>query len=412
MYPTQNYPVYPNQMQQCNPYLQPQVNAVKIDIHNPQAYGGANSQGQMNPIAPAQTAQVGPYNYPYAPVYNMPAVSQYNPNVAYPQPFFNPPMPVNPPAIQPQQATASAQAQAVAQAPAQVATPPVVVQPAPVVVPQVVAPQTTTTSHATAQTTTTTAPQVVTTVPPVPVVPAPVAVVPAPVTQTVNVNPPAAVVDAAPATQATATAQATAQAPVAPVAPVAAQPQDMGVDVNGILTDLASTNPDAQTAAIQKIAEIAQTNPAAAKAFVNEQTFGQLASVINADTSNLQGPTEKQDPNVLSPLEKAEINKQFAVYTLAILQKVFRDAINIEMQKSNYPDIAINDLPYIKEGIVDNLKDNPNPTIREACLSALNYVGRPEDKDVLRVLYDVSAKHDASPDVRAVASEYLSKLPA
>ena len=53
MYPVQNYPVYPNQLQYPNPYMQPQVNAVKIDINNPQAYGGVNSHGQINPMAPA-----------------------------------------------------------------------------------------------------------------------------------------------------------------------------------------------------------------------------------------------------------------------------------------------------------------------------------------------------------------------
>ena len=64
------------------------------------------------------------------------------------------------------------------------------------------------------------------------------------------------------------------------------------------------------------------------------------------------------------------------------------------------------------EGIVNNLKDNPNPTIREACLSALNYVGRPEDKEVLKTLYDISAKHDSNPAVQTSAKDYLSKLPA
>ena len=67
------------------------------------------------------------------------------------------------------------------------------------------------------------------------------------------------------------------------------------------------------------------------------------------------------------------------------MQKNFREEINKEMKKNNLPDVAINDLPYIKE-VVNNLKDNPNPTIREACLSALNYVGRTEDKNVLQTL--------------------------
>lgn len=344
MYPTQNYPNYPNQAQYCNPYLQPQVNAVKIDINNPQAYGGANSQGQLNPIAPKP--QAGSYSYPAAPIYSMPTVSQYATPGAYPPPVLS--LPPQPPVV-------------------------------PGIIPPPVPP-----------------------VPPVPVVP-PASQVEAPVTQTVTVAPsvPSAVVDKPDNTT------------VAPVAPVTTQVEtNAGVDVKGLLNSLASSNTDNQTAAIQQIAEIAQTNPVAAKALLNEQVFGSLANIINADTSNLQGPNGKSDPKNLSPLEKAEINKQFAVYTLAILQKNFREEINKEMKKNNYPDIAINDLPYIKEGIVNNLKDNQNPTIREACLSALNYVGRPEDKDVLRVLYEISAKHDSSPSVRAAAQDYLSKLPA
>ncbi len=381
MYPTQNYSVYPNQLQYCNPNLLPQVNAVKIDIHHPEAYGGVNSKGQLNPVAPQNDAST--YGYPMVPIYNMPTVAQYNTPGSYPAPVINPIPQVAPQASQ-QIASQAAQAQApvapavpTAQAPVQV--PPIAPVPMPVPVMAPVPPAA---------------------VPAAPVVPMPS--VNAPVTQNVNINPaiPAAVVDK------------TENTKVAPVKPVEAKTEvNPGVDVNALLAGLSSKNPDDQTAAIQKIAELAQTNPAASKALLNEQVFGQLVNVINADTSKLQGPTGK-DNKTLSPLEKAEINKQFAVYTLAILQKNFRDEINKEMKKNNLPDIAINDLPYIKEGIVNNLKDNPNPTIREACLSALNYVGRPEDKEVLKVLYDISAKHDASPEVKKAASECLAKLPA
>ena len=55
MYPVQQS-FYPNQAQCVNPYLQPQVNAVKIDINNPQAYGGVNDKGQVNPLAPSPYA--------------------------------------------------------------------------------------------------------------------------------------------------------------------------------------------------------------------------------------------------------------------------------------------------------------------------------------------------------------------
>lgn len=374
MYPAQNYPVYPIQSQGCNPYLLPQVNAVKIDIHNPKAYGGVDSHGKINPVSPQQEA--GYYGYPMAPIYNMPTVAQYNTPGSYPAPVLNTATQAVPQII-PQNAQQPIQSQNAAgtiAAQPSIQVPPVTAAPMPVPAMNPVAPM--------------------------PMVPPPA--VNAPVTQNVNINPaiPAAVVDKPENTS------------VAPVAPVAAQNEtNADVDVNTLLTGLSSNNQDDQTAAIQKIAELAQTNPAAAKTLLNEQIFGKLVNVINADTSKLEGPTGK-DNKTLSPLEKAEINKQFAVYTLAILQKNFRDEINKEMKKNNLPDIAINDLPYIKEGIVNNLKDNPNPTIREACLSALNYVGRPEDKEVLKVLYDISAKHDASPDVRKAASECLAKIPA
>ena len=379
MYPMQ---CYPNQLQCANPYAMPQVNAVKIDINNPQAYGGVNSQGQINPVLPQQPVY-SPYVCPYTSAYAMPQVQQYNTPGAYPVP------PVSVPGhlehldqqikrIDDMLAAYNAQnAQAAKNniSPA-VAAVPVVPAVAPVIIPPV---------------------------PPVPM-PAPVAFAPqaAPVNQNVTVNPsvPAAIAD---------TKQNTT---VAPVAPVHKEVLPDGLDLNSVLAGLASSDADAQTAAIQKIAEVAQTDPAAAKALLNEQTFGNLVNIINADTSKLKGPNGKSDAKNLSPLEKAEINKQFAVYTLAILQKNFRDEINKEMKKNNLPDIAINDLPYIKEGIVNNLKDNPNPTIREACLSALNYVGRPEDKEVLKILYEISAKHDSNPAVRTSAQDYLSKLPA
>ena len=374
MYPNlmQNYQSYPV----ANPYTNPQVNAVKIDINNPQAYGGKNGEGQINPTAPVNA---GPYAYPYNPVYNVPAVSSYLTPNAYPQPLL----------------TAVPQQQAAANVIPEVSNPAQTIIPA--VVPQVaqVAPQ----------------PAVVpvpVAVPPVPAVPQAAPAINAPVSQNVNIVPatePKAIVD-------TKNVKPADAKPVEPVPPVQAQTADASVDVNGIVNALSSNNIDEQTAAIQRIAEVAQTNPVAAKGLLNEQVFGKLVNIINADTSKLEGPKGAPDPKNLSPLEKAEINKQFAVYTLAILQKNFREEINGLMKKNNLPDIAINDIPFIKEGIVNNLKDNQNPTIREACLSALNYIGRPEDKEVLKVLYDISAKHDASEAVRKTANDYLTKLPA
>ncbi|MCQ2957480.1 MAG: hypothetical protein MJ180_01105, partial [Candidatus Gastranaerophilales bacterium] len=302
----QNFQCYPAQAQYANSCALPQVNAVKIDINNPQAYGGKNSDGQTNPIAPANNC---PYNYPYASMYSMPTVGQYVTPNAYPQP----PIPtVVPPVVQPQQPT-------VAVVP-EVQKPAIQTQAAPTVIPV-----------------------------PVPVAPVPVPAVPAPTPNQPLVNAPVnqqVTVNSQPVPPAVAdvkqtTTDANNAKPVEPIKPVEPKAAETNVDVNGILTALSSTNADDQTAAIQRIAEIAQTNPVAAKGLLNDQVFGKLTDIINADTSKLEGPKGAPDPKNLSPLEKAEINKQFAVYTLAILQKNFREEINQLMKKNNLPDIAI-----------------------------------------------------------------------
>ena len=86
MYPMQ---CYPNQAMYCTPQAIPQVNAVKIDVNNPQAYGGMNSQGQINPVIPQQ-AVPSPYSCPCASMYAMPQVPQYTTPGAYPIPPMQP----------------------------------------------------------------------------------------------------------------------------------------------------------------------------------------------------------------------------------------------------------------------------------------------------------------------------------
>ncbi len=338
-------------------YQQPQVNAVKIDIINPQAYGGA-----QQPQAPMMQ-QPYYYNYPPAPSYNAP-MNYYVPQAPQAMPQAQVPvMPQQPaaPQIQ-QQAPVMDQPQVVQQQ----ATPPSVVEQAP------------------AQP-----------VPPVPV---------------------AQVQEAKPA------------APAAPVVPQAAPQQAPAVDVNALNTALASANPDQQLDAIQKIAEVGQADPVAAAALLNEQTFQALTAVVANNSAALAGPTPKQtqlrqqliegkqltpqekaEAETLSPQEKAEMNKQFGTYTLAVLQKNFRQAIDAEAQKLGIPSVSMNELPGIV-GIVNNLKDNPNPIIREASISALRYLAAPQDKQTLQTIFDVAAKNDADPVVKESAKQALAEL--
>ena len=369
-------PIYPNYPMSYN-YQPPQVNAVKIDIINPQAIGGA--QSPMTAPQPQQAPQQPEYyyNYPQASAYGMPTNSYYNvpqaPAMSYPQAPQMPPMPMAP-QPQPQQ-----------QVPVQEQT---------VAYPQ---------------------PQQQ------PVQQAPTAAVPPPFVEQQPAAPPAPPVAQAPAAQPTPVA-----APA--VEPAPAPKAQSGIDPTVINSALKSENLEAQTEAIQKIAEVGQTNPQDASSLLNEETFRALTDIITKDNSKLPGPTPKQielrkkeesgkaltpeektEADALSPQEKAEMNKQFGTYTLAVLQKNFRDAVDAETKAQNQPPITIGELPGVVD-IVNNIKDNKNPVIREAGISALSYLARPEDKQLLSTVFDITAKQDADPVVKEAAKQAKAKL--
>jgi hypothetical protein len=317
----------------------PQVNAVKIDIINPQAYGAPSASPQGT--TPQNNGYY--YQYPTAQTYGMPT-----------NPYYSAP-----------QATAMPPVQQV----------PIQQPPSPMVPP---APNY----------------QVPT---PAPIVNSPIP--PAVVDQTVT---PAAVPVAAPDQPPALASNA--------------------LDATALVNDLNSSDLDKQTAAIQKIAETAQVEPEKAKSLLNEQTFQSLVNIITKDSSKLPGPETMPKPAAgqpevnptLSPLEKAEINKQIGTYTLAVLQKIFRNEFDKEIAaKPGTEPISILELPGIRQIVVDNLKNNPNPTIREASISAINYVAKPEDpkeRGILRELFKVTAEQDADPNVKAAATASLENL--
>lgn len=238
------------------------------------------------------------------------------------------------------------------------------------------------------------------------------------------------------------------QAPVptpapAPVAPQAASPapavqetkpaepqqsQAPQVDVKSINDKLVSQDLEAQKSAIHQIAEIGQNSPEAATQLLTPEVFNNLNGIIEKDTSTLEGPTKEQielrqkemsgtkltpeetaKAEKLSPMEFAEMNKQISIYTTAVLQKVLRAEVDKEAAKNNIQPLSINELPG-SESIAKNLKDNPNPIIREACISALTYVAKPDDNAVLVPLLRTVAKEDKDENVKATAQEMIKKL--
>lgn len=304
--PQQTYPVS----------AQPNYNAVKIDINNPQVNAPGYSQNQTPaPVqTPAYTAPI--YSYPPAQVYEMPQQSVYQP-------------------------------QAVQQ---------------------------------------------------IPSVPQPVIVQPA-------VN------------------QVPAAAPAQPVevkAPEAATPQ---VDLNAFLGKL--TNPDynVQASAMEEIAGLAQNSPQKATELLDVKVIDTLLGIMQNDTSKLTGPTPQQlqirekimsgkpvteaetaEANKITPMEQAERNKQYAIYTVAILQKLYGS----EIEKMNNTVVPLTELPGAA-GIVEQIKNNPNPMVRASGIDALSYIQRPEYKQDLTTLFTV-AKKDKDANVQQAAAKALEKL--
>ena len=318
---------------------QPNYNAVKIDIHNPQV--GTQGVGQQyNPQYEQPTMPL--YAYPQAPVYAYPQAQPTQ------QPYYQPlPQAVNVPPVAPQ-------APAIAQGPVAVESP-VAVE----------------------------APKVEAPVVPAPVVTAPV------------------------------------EKPEV-VAPETVSPQ---VDLNSFIAKLANPDFEAQSAGMEEIANMVKESPDKATELVDTKVFDALNNIVNFDSSKLEGPTkeqldareklnsgkevtedEKKLANTFSPKEQAERNKSYALFTSAILEKLYAD----EVAKLSKTTVPLTELPGATT-IVDQLKDNPNPMVRASAIEALSYIQNPEYKKDLTTLFTV-AKNDQDAGVAEAAKTALEKL--
>ena len=227
------------------------------------------------------------------------------------------------------------------------------------------------------------------------------AVTPAPqqVTQQVNYNAPAPVVTQpqpaeAPKTQEIAE-QTPAEAPKVEIEqPVPMTPQ---VDLNSFIAKL--TNPDF------------------------EKVVNALNTIVNTDSSKLAGPTaeqiaarqklmkgeqlsdaDKKLATTITPMEQAERNKSYAMFTSSIMQKLYGD----EVAKLTGSTVPLTELPGAVT-IVEQLKNNPNPMVRTSAIEALSYIQQPAYKQDLTTLFTI-AKNDQDKNVQEAATAALAKL--
>ena len=351
---------------------QPNYNAVKIDVHNPMVNVPAQAQAPVMSQAPQYATPTMPYyNYPQGQLYSYPQAPV--------QPYYMPPV-INTPEM------------AAPQAPTVV--PPTVEQAQPAA-PQAVAQE-------------------------VPVTPEP-QVVPAPVVVPAQEAPKKEEVkDVKEAKPAEAPKAAEAEKPVEVVPPTTVTPQ---VDLNAFLAKLTNPDYDVQAAGMEEIANMINENPQKATELLDTKVVDALTNIITADTSKLQGPSqeqvaarqklmsnqqmtedEKKLAMTMTPLEQAERNKSYAMFTSAIMQKLYAD----EVQKLTNSTVPLTELPGAVT-IVEQLKNNPNPMVRTSAIEALSYIQNPAYQKDLNTIFTIAQK-DQDKGVQEAAKAALDKL--
>lgn len=345
-----------------NPYMQPQMqpympmaqqatpapnyNAVKIDVHNPSVSAPGVGQVAMN---------VPQYAQPTMPYYSYPQAQLYDYPQAQTQPYYMPQQPVNYTPVAPAATTPVAPA------------------------PQNVAPEA-------------------------------VQAAPQQVIQQQNINTPAPVVTQQPA----ATPKVEVEQPV-PMAPQ--------VDLNSFIAKLSNPDYEVQANAMEEIANMVKDEPQKATELLDEKVVNALNTIVNTDSSKLAGPTaeqiaareklmkgeklseaEQKLATTITPMEQAERNKSYAMFTSSIMQKLYGD----EVAKLTGSTVPLTELPGAVT-IVDQLKNNPNPMVRTSAIEALSYIQKPEYKQDLTTVFTI-AKNDQDKNVQEAAAAALAKL--
>lgn len=208
------------------------------------------------------------------------------------------------------------------------------------------------------------------------------------------------------------------------------------VDIPLVVSNLNDSNYDVQAQQMEEIARISLDNSENAVPYIVREVFTSLIEISKKDTANLAAPTDEQIQsrkklianfaamenaknntetklpyqlseddfvlaNELSPMEQAERNKEYALYTISILSKIYAD----EVEKQTGDVVPLTDLPG-SAAIVDALRYNPNSGVKIAAIDALRHIERPEYKDELSALYTL-AQADSNPQVSAAAARAI-----
>lgn len=149
-------------------------------------------------------------------------------------------------------------------------------------------------------------------------------------------------------------------------------------DLPAINAAITQGDSNVKAAAIEAIARIGQGDA---------NTYTSLINEVMTDTSKMGGPEKMQ----------AEENRKHAMWTLAILNK------------NQNPQVPLIDLPGASQ-YLNVIKGDPNPEMRKAAISALDFLSKPEDAALLGKVFEVTAKRDKNPEVSALAKQALANV--
>jgi len=215
------------------------------------------------------------------------------------------------------------------------------------------------------------------------------------------------------------------------------------VDIEKVAENLSSSNYDVQAKQLEEIIYAALKDKANSLAYISTPIFSEIINIIQKDTSSLEGPTEEQidirkkiitneiiyeqqlaenkKPEEielpykltqeelakaidLSELELAERNKEYAILTLAALNKIYIDEYNAKTGTV----VPLTDLPGVA-AIVEELKNSKNPSVKAASIEALVYINKPEYKDEIKTILQIAA-NDKNRVVSMTAADALNNI--
>ena len=195
-----------------------------------------------------------------------------------------------------------------------------------------------------------------------------------------------------------------------------------------VVKTLSSKDLKEQTIGLATIAFICEENPKIARQFLEPPIVKALTDILKQDSKKLAGPTPEQiklrkevmdgkkitDEQMklasqTSPMEMSERNKQFAIYTIALLDGILINEFDKNNKTaSSKAELEMRDLPGMND-VINVLKTNPNPVLRTTAVEALYYVAKPQFNPVIKPILK-AATNDKDVKVKETAQKALANI--